>query len=224
MTYKRRKKTEAFCFHTTVILSALQAFWVLYLPVSIALRLNFAVFYKYKYKNKRYSKGIWLQYEQSVDICTDVVRTGRTPQEPFMLKLASFLTYCKLRRRLRKVTRITWFFSTIAMDQFKAMHRHWRKLRHEISNMAKFESNLSRTDGKRATWRNFANVHTREGEVCVPYLNKCWFELWSFPTFQSYIVVSSQHIVLKFGNFYSFYVTSPYSVERFSLTDHVKGW
>ena len=105
------------------------------------------------------------------------------------------------------------------MDQFKAIHRHCRKLRHEISNMAKFESNLSRTDGKRATWRNFANVHTREGEVCVPYLNKCWFELWSFPTFQSYIVVSSQHIVLKFGNFYSFYVTSPYSVERFSLTD-----
>lgn len=86
MTYKRRKKTEAFCFHTTIILSALQAFWVLYLPVSIALRLQFAVFYKYKYKNKLYSKGIWLQYEQSVDICTDVVRTL---QEPFMLKLAS---------------------------------------------------------------------------------------------------------------------------------------
>ena len=58
------------------------------------------------------------------------------------------------------------------MDQFKAIYRLWRKLRHEISNMAKFESNLSRTDGKRAI-RNFANVHTREGEVCVPYLNKC---------------------------------------------------
>ena len=104
MTYKRRKKTEAFCFHITIILSALQAFWVLYLPVSIALRLHFAVFYKYKYKNKLYSKGIWLQYEQSIDVCTDVVRTL---QEPFMLKLASFLTFCKLRRRLRKITRIT---------------------------------------------------------------------------------------------------------------------
>ena len=43
------------------------------------------------------------------------------------------------------------------------------------------------------------------------------------PTFQSYIVVSSRQIVLKFGNFYSFYVTSPFSVEGFSLTDHVKG-
>ena len=116
MAYKRRKKTEAFCFHITIILSALQAFWVLYLPVSITLRLNFAVFYKYKYKNKRYSKGIWLQYEQSVDICTDVVRTL---QEPFMLKLASFLTYCKLRRRLRKITRITFFFSTTTMISLK---------------------------------------------------------------------------------------------------------
>lgn len=118
MAYKRRKKTEAFCFHITIILSALQAFWVLYLPVSIALRLDFAVFYKYKYKNKLYSKGIWLQYEQSVDICTDVVRT---PQELFMLKLASFLTYCKLRRRLRKITRITWFFQPplwISLKQF----------------------------------------------------------------------------------------------------------
>lgn len=118
MAYKRRKKTEAFCFHITIILSALQAFWVLYLPVSIALRLHFAVFYKYKYKNKLYSKGIWLQYEQSVDICTDVVRTL---QEPFMLKLASFPTYCKLRRRLRKITRITWFFQPplwISLKQF----------------------------------------------------------------------------------------------------------